>query len=58
MSWVTNTILHFGNGEEKEFDKVNAFFMDGPGHGPGFVSVQDASLPQYWFGGSKNLECS
>ncbi len=58
MSWVTNTILHFGNEEEKELDKVNAFLTEVTGRGPGFVSVQDAALPRCWFGGSKNLECS
>lgn len=58
MSWVTNTILHFGNARQDALDKVNAFFTDGPGHGPGFVSVEDAALPRGWYGGSKMLECS
>jgi hypothetical protein len=58
MSWVTNTILHFGDGEQEDLDKVNTFFRDGSGHGPGFVSVKDPALPQYWYGGSKALECS
>ncbi len=58
MSWVTNTILHFGDGGQDDLDKVNAFFTDGPGHGPGFASVEDASLPRGWYGGSKILECS
>lgn len=58
MSWVTNTILHFGHldgdYEMRAIERVNAFFN-------GFervVSVEDVSLPQYWYGGSKNLECS
>lgn len=58
MSRVTNTILHFGDGEQEDLDKVNAFFTDGTGHGPGFVSVEDATLPRGWYGGSKFLECS
>ena len=58
MSWVTNTMLHFGNGGQAALDKVNAFFTDGPGHGPGFVSVDDPALPRGWYGGSKMLECS
>ncbi|HEX8035687.1 MAG TPA: hypothetical protein VF510_17650 [Ktedonobacterales bacterium] len=58
MSWVTNTILVFGDGQQEPLDKVNAFFREGPGHGPGFVSVEDTSLPQHWYGGGKNLECS
>lgn len=58
MSWVTNTILVFGDGGQEDLDKVNAFFRDGPGQGPGFVSVEDPALPQHWYGGSKALERS
>lgn len=57
MSVVTNTILVF-DGDQEELDKVNAFFAEGLGRGPGFVSVEDASLPRGWYGGSKGLECS
>lgn len=58
MSWVTNAILHFGSDdgdyEVRTLERINAFFTARLG----FVSVNDESLPQDWYGGSKKLECS
>ena len=61
MSWVTNTILHFGcldgDHEMHALEHVNAFFKQ-RNDSQRFVSVQDESLPRDWYGGSKRLECS
>lgn len=60
MSWVTNTILHFGSldgrWEQEALAKVNAFLEEDCGQR--FVSIADENLPKYWYGGSKVLECS
>ncbi len=61
MSWVTNTILHFGclggDYEMRTLEHINAFF-DQRNDRQRFVSVQDEALPRDWYGGSKRLECS
>ncbi len=63
MSWVTNTILHFGSlgrdYERRPLEQVNVFITEHVGpEARGFVSVEDESLPCGWYGGGKNLECS
>ena len=56
MSWVTNVILHVGLFDRELVSKVNEFFeRDGI---KGFVSLDDDSLPQGWYGGTKFLEAS
>ena len=55
MSVVTNTILSYDSARADNFlQQVNAFFQGKRG----FVSVEDASLPEHWYGGGKNLEVS
>lgn len=58
MSYVCDTILALPTLDNEELDpllvKVNAFFGDRPG----LVSVKDNTLPEYWWGGSKCLQCS
>lgn len=52
MSWITNTILHLGLGDEDKVDAINSFF----GEQDGFVCVDDPKLPRGWYGGAKMLE--
>jgi hypothetical protein len=57
MSSVTNVILSFVDLKDLKDGEtlpiVNKFF-DGR---PGLVAVNDPSLPKYWYGGGKVLEC-
>jgi len=56
MSRVTNVILHVGLFDRELVSKVNEFFeRDGI---KGFVSLEDGSLPQGWYGGTKFLEAA
>lgn len=56
MSYVTNIILFMGilNDADEKILEVNDYFGDDQ---RGFVSVEDESLPNGWYGGSKYLEC-
>lgn len=56
MSYVTNLILYIGIGNDvdEKIKEVNKYFED---NGTGFVSVEDESLPDGWYGGTKYLEC-
>ena len=53
MSWVANILLHVGLDDEHQIATVNAFFEARQGR---FVSLEDPSLPEHWYGGPKSLE--
>ena len=68
MSVVSNVILHYGHfllaspgrksvegSLEQSLREVNTYFGDG---GQGFVSIDDASLPRGWYGGTKMFEAA
>ena len=54
MSYVTNVILHVGLFDEHRVDEVNEFFERKEIRG--FVAMDDESLPDGWYGGTKYLE--
>lgn len=60
MSWVTNTILHYGGLGPEFLQEVNRYFVEVQGYPEGYeglVSVDDPRLPSGWYGGHKYLEC-
>jgi len=62
MSVVTNVILHMGCLDDEQGEKllaqVNEFFDNEDRDCMGFVLVDDPSLPEGWYGGTKMLECT
>ena len=59
MSWVTNVFLSIDTLDADEAAKVREINAHFEAQGiSGFVSLDDPSLPQHWYGGTKNLEAN
>ncbi len=57
MSHVCNVILTFGIGQDEFFKEVNRYFSEVRGRNEKpLVTVDDPSLPNGWYGGTKYLE--
>ena len=58
MSYVTNCLIHFSNleNEIEALKSINSFFESDAHKQKPFISIEDSSLPNKWYGGSKASE--